>query len=75
LLDQQHKPARPIPGQYRRGIADIVAFALLMLPGAIAALEIESGFAQRIVMAGKDIEVAQPDPAANMSSSWLIPRR
>ncbi len=66
LADQHH----PVPGAVNRqncgGLAQFIAFPSLFLPDAITPPIVEDRLAQNIVIVGKDLQLAQPDPVADL---------
>ena len=66
LADQQHAAARAVQRQHHGGIADVIALPHLMLPDAVAALEVEARPPQRVVIVGEGYQLAQPDTAADI---------
>ncbi len=53
LADQHHAAAGAVQRQHHGGVADVIALPHLMLPDAVAALEVETRPPQRVVIVGE----------------------
>ena len=72
LPDQRDPRTRPVEGQDRGAIADIIGLPLLTLPLPVAAAKIEFGPAQHIVIMRQDSQVMEADLGRNVGASSII---
>ena len=66
LADQQHAVPRPVPGQHDDGVAQVIAFAVQVLPFAVAAPIFEIRPAQDVVIVGKELHLLKPHALAGV---------